>query len=130
MTPSPDLVAAVEGMRRFGSYGMPLIKAIEDYFREGVQDIATWDELHARVLTECGTFPPFTGGADPEGPSGVPLVGLGRPSAIEFWVNGTVYRRPDLETLHKATQATTAKTWLKHDTRYPTPRKKNNEHQS
>lgn len=122
MTPSPDLVAAVEGMRRFGSYGMPLIKAIEDYFREGVQDIATWDELHARVLTECGTFPPFTGGADPEGPSGVPLVGLGRPSAIEFWVNGTVYRRPDLETLHKATQATTAKTWMKHDPRIPNPR--------
>ncbi|WP_367403757.1 hypothetical protein [Kocuria marina] len=130
MTPSPDLVAAVEGMRRFGSYGMPLIKAIEDYFREGVRDIATWDELRARVLTECGAFPPFAGGADPEGLSGVPLVDLGRPSTTVFWVNGTVYRRPDLETLHKATQATTAKTWLKHDARYPTPRKKNNEHQS
>ncbi|WHF22817.1 hypothetical protein QJS66_22955 [Kocuria rhizophila] len=40
MTPSPDLVAAVEGMRRFGSYGMPLIKAIEDDFRKA-SSIAT-----------------------------------------------------------------------------------------
>ncbi|MDN3226317.1 hypothetical protein QWJ06_06240 [Kocuria rhizophila] len=115
-------MAAVEGMRRFGSYGMPLIKAIEDYFREGVRDIATWDELRARVLTECGTFHPFTEGADPEGLSGVPLVDLGRPSSLEFWVNGTVYRRPDLETLFKAIQATTAKTWVKNDPRIPNPR--------
>lgn len=85
MTPSPDLVAAVEGMRRFGSYGMPLIKAIEDYFREGVRDIATWDELRARVLTECGTFSPFTEGAGPEGLSGVPLVVLtGDVSRVTF----------------------------------------------
>lgn len=55
MTPSPELVAAMEVMRRFGCYGMPLLKA---------------------------------------------------------------------------TQATTANTWLKHDTRCPTPRKKKNEHQS
>lgn len=122
MTPSPDLVAAVEGMRRFGSYGMPLIQAIEDYFREGVRDIATWDELRARVLIECGTFPPFTGGTDPGGLSGVSLVDVARPSTTEFWVNGTVYRRPDLETLYKATQATTAKLWVKHDPRIPNPR--------
>ncbi|RLZ03447.1 hypothetical protein CWC38_05755 [Kocuria tytonicola] len=115
-------MAAVVGMRRFVSYGMPLIKAIEDYFWEGVRDIATWDELRARVFAECGAFPPFAGGTDPEALSGVPLVDLGRPSTTVFWVNGTVYRRPDLETLYKAIQATTAKTWMKHDPRHPNPR--------
>ena len=122
MMPSPELVAAVEGMRRFGSYGMPLIKAIEAYFREGAKDIAAWDEIHARVLAECGTFNPFTDGTGPEGLSGVPLVDLGRPSSTEFWVNGTVYHRPDLETLHDATRVTTTKTWAKHDTRIPNQR--------